>query len=142
MLTQPRPSIRRLIEPIKPAKRTPVTDMVTGPISSLERNPQSPRGWKNREMDGVGLGIVAALGRSDGHKRPEKIAVGTPIKCISAPITIGSPGVGFHGPKCVGLSDGPPPLAEDLWAFRPADFLSQCYLCTKKLHGKDIYMYR
>ncbi|KAI3938891.1 hypothetical protein MKW92_012514 [Papaver armeniacum] len=26
--------------------------------------------------------------------------------------------------------------------YPPSDFLSSCYLCRKKLHGKDIYMYR
>ncbi|MED6185266.1 hypothetical protein PIB30_055405 [Stylosanthes scabra] len=27
-------------------------------------------------------------------------------------------------------------------SFSKSDFLSSCYLCRKKLHGKDIYMYR
>lgn len=32
--------------------------------------------------------------------------------------------------------------AEDTPAFPTSDFLSSCHLCRKKLHGKDIYMYR
>ena len=147
------PIHRTLPDPIKPAHRSPFSDMVSGPVSPLERNPLSHKGWKNRESDGVGLGIVAALERLDGRERLEKIAVGTPIKCVSVPISNGCAGAEMgcrtgrrwcserrvdcyvHGDG--GLFDGPQPRA-----FRPAAFLGYCHLCRKKLDGKDIYMYR
>ncbi|KAA8534751.1 hypothetical protein F0562_029807 [Nyssa sinensis] len=36
----------------------------------------------------------------------------------------------------------PARLGEDNTRFTASDFLSSCHLCQKKLHGKDIYMYR
>ncbi|XP_058108670.1 FCS-Like Zinc finger 14-like [Magnolia sinica] len=36
----------------------------------------------------------------------------------------------------------PPQFTDENLAFPTSDFLSSCYLCRKKLHGKDIYMYR
>ncbi|PKA52319.1 hypothetical protein AXF42_Ash010215 [Apostasia shenzhenica] len=85
------------------------------PASPLERNPQSPKGWKKREADGVGLGIVAAL-----QKPPPKLVV-----AASAPITISLRPAGAAGAE-----------------FPAADFLSCCFLCRKRLQGKDIYMYK
>ncbi|KAI0495070.1 hypothetical protein KFK09_025217 [Dendrobium nobile] len=90
-------------------------------FSPLERNPQSPKGWKKREAEGVGLGIVAALEKA----RPSKI-VATSQK--SAPI------------------DVTPPRNEEASAavgeFPVTEFLSCCNLCRKRLDGKDIYIYR
>ncbi|XP_077230862.1 FCS-Like Zinc finger 14-like [Tasmannia lanceolata] len=36
----------------------------------------------------------------------------------------------------------PPRYTDEIPRFPAADFLNSCYLCRKKLHGKDIYMYR
>ncbi|KAI9191209.1 hypothetical protein LWI28_005148 [Acer negundo] len=33
-------------------------------------------------------------------------------------------------------------FVDDFSAYPTSDFLSSCHLCSKKLHGKDIYMYR
>eukprot|EP00262_Sarcandra_glabra_P001459 TRINITY_DN1157_c0_g7_i1.p1 TRINITY_DN1157_c0_g7~~TRINITY_DN1157_c0_g7_i1.p1 ORF type:complete len:233 (-),score=17.08 TRINITY_DN1157_c0_g7_i1:194-892(-) len=46
--------------------------------------------------------------------------------------------------KDLGVFYASPPsfFEETLPAFPDSDFLSSCYLCRKKLHGKDIYMYR
>ncbi|XP_010261774.1 PREDICTED: uncharacterized protein LOC104600503 [Nelumbo nucifera] len=38
--------------------------------------------------------------------------------------------------------ESPPRWGEEIPAFPTSDFLSACYLCRKKLHGRDIYMYR
>ncbi|KAL5697250.1 hypothetical protein ACHQM5_030886 [Ranunculus cassubicifolius] len=38
--------------------------------------------------------------------------------------------------------ESPPRVVEPVMAFPRLDFLSSCYLCKKKLHGVDIYMYR
>ncbi|XP_020586375.1 uncharacterized protein LOC110028739 [Phalaenopsis equestris] len=80
------------------------------PTSPLERNPQPSKGWKKKESDGVGLGILAQLSkaRSRGDDATAELA------------NLSAAGEGF-------------PVA---------DFLSCCYLCRKRLHGKDIYMYR
>ncbi|KAG0476435.1 hypothetical protein HPP92_012845 [Vanilla planifolia] len=71
---------------------------------------RSPKGWKNRNAEGVGLAIVAALEKPGPV--PPNLAV--TFKTRSAEIAGGF----------------------------PVDFLSCCYLCGKKLHGRDIYMYR
>ncbi|XP_077214616.1 FCS-Like Zinc finger 14-like [Tasmannia lanceolata] len=36
----------------------------------------------------------------------------------------------------------PPKYSDFGWIFRTEDFLNFCYLCRKKLHGLDIFMYR
>ncbi|KAK1309427.1 hypothetical protein QJS10_CPA09g00067 [Acorus calamus] len=84
---------------------------------------RSPRVWRAPESEGVGLGIVAALERSSsGGDQAARAVVGSPKVHLSVPMTI------------VGKRSGE--------EFKVADFLSCCYLCRKKLHGKDIYMYR
>ncbi|MQL77999.1 hypothetical protein Taro_010438 [Colocasia esculenta] len=153
-------------------------------MSPLER---SPRGWKNRESAGVGLGIVAALEKSgSGGDVAAKAVMGSPRVGAPSPV-LGSParvggGVTWEGccggagaagggavrgkNTCRGVfcavdeeEDGCEArwgergslcssaylhrtAAEDFRVFPAADFLSSCYLCKKKLHGEDIYMYR
>ncbi|KAK1264333.1 hypothetical protein QJS04_geneDACA013534 [Acorus gramineus] len=78
----------------------------------------SPKGWRAaREAEGVGLGIVAALERERERER-ERLSFH-----VSVPMAI------------VGKRN----CDEE---FKVAEFLSSCYLCRKKLHGRDIYMYR
>ncbi|KAJ4953555.1 hypothetical protein NE237_030387 [Protea cynaroides] len=43
-------------------------------------------------------------------------------------------------PACVGIGGDSAML--EIPAFLTPDFLSSCHLCRKKLHGRDIYMYR
>lgn len=117
--------------------------MVAGWASPLERDPQSPKGWKNRESDGIGLGIVLVT-------RPNK------VRYASEPISIGSYERAYQfGCKWSSCDENAVEVdcglfyrsskamtGDILGGFRPAEFLNFCYLCRKKLHGKDIYMYR
>ncbi|XP_020275383.1 uncharacterized protein LOC109849913 [Asparagus officinalis] len=135
LLRQSPPAIRKLPDPIR--------SMVAGWASPLERNPQSPKGWKNRESDGIGLGVVLVT-------RPNK------VRCAPEPISIGSYGRAYQfgrrrsacdengAEKDRGLfyRSSKATAGDILGGFRPAEFLNFCYLCRKKLHGKDIYMYR
>ncbi|XP_077236444.1 FCS-Like Zinc finger 13-like [Tasmannia lanceolata] len=187
---QSRPFLRRP-DPIIPGDRTGFSDFITSPRSPLEFKIRSPDGWKNRESQGIGLGIVAALEKSEEIQA--KLVLGSPKLSRSDPIPInlvrtsakfrgGFEGteIGYsesytcvisHGPNkststrvyCDGgesggefhrnvldrrwrngglFCDSPPRYTEEIAAFPMADFLSSCYLCRKKLHGKDIYMYR
>ena len=49
---------------------------------------------------------------------------------------------GERGSLCSSAYNLHTTAAEDFRFFPSADFLSSCYLCKKKLHGEDIYMYR
>ncbi|PKA64007.1 hypothetical protein AXF42_Ash005019 [Apostasia shenzhenica] len=98
----------------------PTSDSLPSP---LERNPQSPMGWRKRDSDGVGLGIVALLERSGGAgDQRRKLVVGA-----------ASASIAFISKKQAAASSGD---------FPAADFLRYCYLCRRRLDGRDIYMYR
>lgn len=161
--------IRKLPEPIDVGNRAfRHADVAPIPASPLERNPLSPNGWRNRESDGIGLGIVAALEKTGGEGS-KKLVVGAP-KVITSPraagrwrgcVDVGE--LGCSG-RCTAASEwcgngakggedlrrremghfcgSTHEVQEDAWGYRMADFLSCCYLCRKRLHGKDIYMYR
>ncbi|XP_020574299.1 uncharacterized protein LOC110020511 isoform X2 [Phalaenopsis equestris] len=109
-----------LVPATKPISGRTLLDRDTALFSPLERNPQSLKGWKKREADGVGLGIVAALEKA----RPSKIVV--TARRSSAPVIVITP---LRNAKAAG-------------DFPVAEFLSCCNLCRKRLDGKDIYMYR
>uniref|UniRef100_A0A1D1Z1W8 FLZ-type domain-containing protein n=1 Tax=Anthurium amnicola TaxID=1678845 RepID=A0A1D1Z1W8_9ARAE len=181
-----RPSdARRPPEPIVVAPRAAAEGSAQGSASPLER---SPRGWRNRESAGVGLGIVAALEKagSGGDVAAKAVAAGSAqfAAALSPPAASADRvgGVSFwEGNCCGGVTGGgghekgscrgvfcgvdedddgggatgrvpagsfcgssplPTVAAEELRFFPTADFLSSCYLCKKKLHGVDIYMYR
>jgi len=133
LLRRSQPTIRKLSDPIRPVHCSPFSDMVSGPVSPLERNPLSPKGWKNRESDGVGLGIVAALERSstspNQFEKTKYVSVS-----VSAPISIVCSSNNHHDRRVE--------IDDNLRGFQMAEFLNYCYLCRKRLHGKDIYMYR
>ncbi|KAJ0987484.1 hypothetical protein J5N97_005840 [Dioscorea zingiberensis] len=117
MAKQLRTFIRRPAEVIMAGDRAAVfVSASTTPASPLERDSQVLKGWRNREADGVGLGILAALDKAGGQAHRS-------FNASSAPVAIG---------ECLEVSEVSPAL----------DFLSCCYLCRKRLHGKDIYMYR
>ncbi|GAV76245.1 DUF581 domain-containing protein [Cephalotus follicularis] len=40
------------------------------------------------------------------------------------------------------VEESPARFMEDFLAYPTSDFLNSCHLCMRKLHGKDIYMYR
>ncbi|XP_008782831.1 FCS-Like Zinc finger 13-like [Phoenix dactylifera] len=174
MAQRSRPAIRKLPDPIHAGDR-PLWPADVSP-SPLERNPLSPKGWKNRESEGIGLGIVAALEKAGGEVS-KKLVVGAPNFHATAPIMINSPRTAGRHRSCVDVpelrcggscatttsgccGDGAKVVQDLRWrelghfygstkrvpeeapAFHMADFLSYCYLCRKRLHGKDIYMYR
>ncbi|KAJ6844946.1 uncharacterized protein M6B38_288290 [Iris pallida] len=152
LLRQP---IIKLPDPISPGGRIQFPDTPSGgPESPLERNPLSPMGWKKREAEGVGLGIVAALERSDSRgPRAAAVAIAAAVAWpkaehehgwrrndAGAATTIGARRAGERrGPFFCG---SPPTERRGQRVLPVADFLSNCHLCRKSLHGKDIYMYR
>lgn len=170
----------------------PPSDPLGSPRTLFDFKAQSPRGPRGGyDLGGVGLGIVAALGRSSGGE-----ASGTRRVC--GPRCLGRARVGggledmevddclenytyvtCHGPdksftkvyydggrdwpseherSCrdgipvgdYGVFREPSPRIaseeeeeeEDVPVFQTLDFLSSCHLCGKKLHDRDIYMYR
>ncbi|KAK8951588.1 hypothetical protein KSP39_PZI003247 [Platanthera zijinensis] len=111
-------------------------NLIPAPTSPLERNPLSPRGWKKRDSDGVGLGIVAKLDCAASSGAGVSVRRRKLLFCSgTAPIAIGSSKAAETG-----SSDDQSGVAGG--EFPVADFLRCCYLCRKRLHGKDIYMYR
>ncbi|KAI3924819.1 hypothetical protein MKW98_031070 [Papaver atlanticum] len=142
--------------------------MNVSPTNHISTEPRilSPRYSKNRTGGGVGLGIVAALETFsctvDGEKTVTKLTCGTnpsnpiAISTISK-YTNGINLKGFEGLGSVEMrsqrlykwrqvgvfyespSYNTSPVTRD---YPLSDFLSSCFLCRKKLHGKDIYMYR
>ncbi|KAH7665589.1 Zf-FLZ domain-containing protein [Dioscorea alata] len=91
---------------------------ILSPKSPLERDPLSPKNWKNRNSEGVGLAIVTSL---------EKMGL--------EHTTINIESIYNHSIKSFDE-------AEETSSFPALEFLKTCYLCSKRLEGKDIYMYR
>lgn len=140
-------------------KRPMIGELITSmsPTTNLEFKVLSPTGLINRNMGGIGLGIVAAL-----EKIPVKKAdFGCTNRMWSDPVpVVRSRNVGDRrnidkvckldegynkknrGKDCI-FSISPSRFAGgDVKVSQPAGFLNSCYLCNKKLHGKDIFMYR
>lgn len=178
----------------------PVIEILTGSLISGDRYAagNSPRGLKNFDFGGVGLGIVAALENSGGGRSEIPALFGRNLtRNRASPIPVKNSWrvnrsleememdesleeytiVTCHGPDkssttrvySGAAADGgrkgddrsPFRIQSSVKSFRgggvfhissvghadgggiPApDFLSACNLCNKKLHGKDIYMYR
>lgn len=158
-------------------------DTTGSPRGPLDMKMQSPRGLKNYDFGGVGLGIVVALDKSSesGREVLPKHAVCTSNLNRSGPITIHcskNPDeidveeytyVTCHVPNktftkvyydagegdiqnvnCNNYNNNvgvlrrttPQPLIEPELSYPTSNFLNSCHLCGKKLHGRDIYMYR
>ncbi|XP_074584916.1 uncharacterized protein LOC141840752 [Curcuma longa] len=101
------------------------------------------RRWRDRDRGRVGLGIAVAL-NDDAGPSPRKLHATAPIAIYSPRVSgVSSHSTGRAG-FSVGLCSGSRAQGVDLPAGGAcaADFLSNCYLCRKKLHGKDIFMYR
>ncbi|KAK9055571.1 hypothetical protein SSX86_026655 [Deinandra increscens subsp. villosa] len=163
-MTSRRPVIGKLITPgFKLPSTTPTEFKVL-----------SPTGVINRNMGGIGLGIVAALENIPA----KKASSGCPDRMWSDAIpvtrsrTVGDRGknddkacnleleenyankskeVNHGGKKKIGIirkkgcifNISPARFGEDdMRVPQPAGFLNSCHLCNKRLHGKDIYMYR
>ncbi|XP_068663607.1 FCS-Like Zinc finger 13-like [Aristolochia californica] len=185
-----RDPVRRVTDPIVPGERLGFSDAATSPTTLIEIKVGSPNKWRNRESEGIGLGIIAALQKSGEVQG--KFVVGSLNLSRTYPIPVSSgktsPRVGgvyersgdghsesYTSMTCGGLqssvtrvyfernevgaefkknrddrksrkmgvfSASPPRFTEDFTSFPTSDFLSCCNLCWKKLHGKDIYMYR
>ncbi|KAJ9168069.1 hypothetical protein P3X46_019641 [Hevea brasiliensis] len=183
------PMMERLSELFVSGNRGGFLDVSSAsPRSALEYRLQSPRGLKNYDLGGVGLGIVAALEKpsSDGgHEILAKYAIYSPNMNRSDPISVSSGKncercnncdlkememesledytyVTSHGPDKsstkvyydngkkghdrIGVvsmdRESPARFVDEAALYPTSDFLSSCHLCRKRLHGKDIYMYR
>ncbi|XP_051132249.1 FCS-Like Zinc finger 14-like [Andrographis paniculata] len=142
----------------------PVIEILTGSLvsgsdsgqSEVFKSPrQSPRGIKKSfDFGGVGLGIVAALEKSDGIAANSalfnrNLSRSKPIPVRNANACGGGRKGDDRTPFRIQNSNrssvfhiSPPRFAGEASGFPSPDFLSFCDLCHKKLHGKDIYMYR
>ena len=189
--------IGKLSELLVSGGRAALPDTAGSPRSPLDMNMrmQSPRGLRNYDLGGVGLGIVVALDKSseaEGEILPKYAVFPSnlnrsepiPVHSIKSPAGLpkgmneieagslenytyvtchapdktftkvyydGGEGEGWRRHGCcinnnnnnVGvLRRKPTTLVEAEPSYPTSDFLSSCHLCTKKLHGKDIYMYR
>ncbi|URE45786.1 hypothetical protein MUK42_15050 [Musa troglodytarum] len=142
MVHQPRPIIGKLPDAIFLGDRMWFAGAIPSPTTPSERNSLYPRRWKNGDSGGVGLGIAVALEKAGGES-PRK------LHATTLPIAIGSPRTsrpqvcpgGRHWERGQGgCCASPPPVANE--ESQVADFLSNCFLCGKRLHGMDIFMYR
>ncbi|KAL4571808.1 hypothetical protein LXL04_018573 [Taraxacum kok-saghyz] len=124
-------------------------EVCTSPTTPLEFKVLSPTGIIKCEMGGngigIGLGIVAALEKSNEciPAKKSSFRCRKPIGNESGeectrnwkPIEVREK-VSIFDISPAKFSDG------DVYKCIASDFLSSCHLCKKRLHGKDIYMYR
>jgi len=87
-----RPIIGKLSELLVSGNRACFLDMATSPRGPLELKMESPRGLKNYDLGGVGLGIVANLEKSKdgGREILAKYVVGCSNLNRSSPIPVNS----------------------------------------------------
>jgi zinc-finger of the FCS-type, C2-C2 len=129
---------RAIPEPITLCDRQSFSpEPVLSPTSPLERNWHSPRGWKKRETGGIGLAIVTSLEKSSDRHVTSPISIRGSFE-LSELGCSGRCTASVCGSRVAGSRD----LRLKRDEFQVADFLNCCNLCRKKLHGKDIYMYR
>jgi len=184
---RPRPMIGKLSELlVSRGREVTLPDAATATATAgSPRTPsgtvmQSPRGFKNYHLGGVGLGIVVALDKPSTEVLP-KHAVCTsnlkiqeefdveeytyvtrhvPNQTFTKVYYDGGEGeiqrhdysnktnnnniinINNHNNLGVFRRTAPQPLFESESSYPTSNFLSSCNLCGKKLHGKDIYMYR
>ncbi|KAJ0985200.1 hypothetical protein J5N97_003556 [Dioscorea zingiberensis] len=138
---------------------------------ALSRSPAS-RSPRSYDPGAIGLGIVAAMSepaRSEpipifsaratrrSPRKEEEIMLSETYTCVTSHVggnpvkkrvyyDDGSDGmaVNYRSSSTVVFETPPPPAAAVRVAppSLEADFLSRCYLCRKRLHGLDIFMYR
>ncbi|KAI7740362.1 hypothetical protein M8C21_009435 [Ambrosia artemisiifolia] len=114
--------------------------------TSLEYKVLSPAGVINRNMGGIGLGIVAALDNGSAKKVEQKRMSSDPIQVAQCVVNSNklnkSVTYKVRGNGCI-FNISPPRFGDDDMRLpQPDGFLNSCHLCNKRLHGKDIYMYR
>ncbi|KAE8691385.1 Oligouridylate binding protein 1B isoform 1 [Hibiscus syriacus] len=135
---------------------------IFNPKSPLDFKSSFPKTSKRYDVDGIGLGIVATLEKTtftDCRNR----AICCSNLIISNAI-VADFGKGFdrfkgrtddlkedythvisrpRGKSIHYVKENPEAiLAKDDVVYPTSDFLASCHFCRKKLHGKDIYMYR
>ncbi|XP_050219955.1 FCS-Like Zinc finger 14-like [Mercurialis annua] len=181
------PMIGRLSELLVSGNKTggfldaAISTPTPSPRSPVDYRIQSPRGLKNYDLGGVGLGIVAALEKSGngGHEILAKYAIFSPsYRSDPIPVKIHKEILDLdmdmdsleedytyvtrHGDDNKSLtkvfydhgghnilfdsriesSSSSARLVDEVSLYPTSDFLSSCYLCKKKLQGRDIFMYR
>ncbi|KAL4589389.1 hypothetical protein LXL04_002295 [Taraxacum kok-saghyz] len=161
-----RPLIGKLLTA---GNRSGVMEAGTSPRTPLDFKILSPRGIVTCDVVGVGLGIVAALEKSgdDIHSNSRCISIpATQTPKFDADeeeytiVTRHMPNNSYtkvydggfvyegYAVRNNGIKVEPSSLFDisparlDVKGHPEPDFLSFCHLCKKKLHGKDIYMYR
>ncbi|KAI3801236.1 hypothetical protein L1987_29340 [Smallanthus sonchifolius] len=141
-------------------RRPVIGELITSPTTPLEFKVLSPTGIINRNMGGIGLGIVAALGNKRMLSDPVPVIrsrTGGDRGMMDEDYTIvtsnipnklfrkvyhGGKKIDIRGKDCI-FNISPARFGDDdMRVPQPPDFLDSCHLCNKKLHGKDIYMYR
>lgn len=145
--------------------RSGVMEVGTSPRTPLDFKILSPRGIVTCDVRGVGLGIVAALEKSGED-------IQSTSRCITIPVThppkfdvdeesleeeytivtrhmpdnsytkVYDGGFVYEGYVTSKSLFDISPARLDVKEYPEPDFLSFCHLCKKKLHGKDIFMYR
>ncbi|KAK8535355.1 hypothetical protein V6N13_081494 [Hibiscus sabdariffa] len=167
-----RPLIGNLPELLVPSHKPGFWDPLRSPRGPFDLKTPSPRGLKRYDAGGVGLGIIASMEKSipsstavvvnHGGLRGGFVGLEEDYTLVISHHGHGksSTKVYFNGERQItdnnsghdrnrlfgAVKETPSPsstarLVEDV-GYPTLDFLSSCHLCKKKLHGKDIYMYR
>ncbi|CAF2181508.1 unnamed protein product [Brassica rapa] len=160
--------IRKLSEMLVPGRRsaTKPEDSSASPRSPLDMKFPSPVNSKRYSSGGIGLGIVAALEDGNiGSNRYDPVCYSGRFRCPEIDLSdeeytyVTSPG---EPTKVYYSDDGfelfengseyddrrknkplvEPPVIKSQNCRDATEFLSSCYLCKKRLQGKDIYMYK
>ncbi|KAI3742145.1 hypothetical protein L1987_59825 [Smallanthus sonchifolius] len=157
------------------SRRPVIGELITRPTTPLEFKVLLPTGIINRNMGGVGLGIVAALGNipanfscrnrmwsdpvpvtqsrtgGDRGKMDKVCSLDEDYTIVTSnkpnklfrKVYHGGKKIDIRGKDCIfNISAARFCGDDDMRVPQPAGFLNSCHLCNKKLHGKDIYMYR
>ncbi|KAI3772755.1 hypothetical protein L6452_03948 [Arctium lappa] len=156
-----RPVIGKLITP---GLRSGFPEVGTSPTTPFEFKVLSPRGMIHCDMSGIGLGIVAALenipakNTTFDRRNPigsdpvsvnqdeEEYTIVTRRKANESYTKVyhggfvTNQGIEIRSPASI--FDISPARFDDVKVAETSGFLSSCFLCNKRLHGKDIFMYR
>lgn len=95
--------------------------------SPLERDLSTRNSWKSRDSEGVGLAIIASLEKIYPTQWTRKVLISLNVNIKKMKGLEAKCDENVHHEKT---------------KYPPLDYLSFCYMCEKRLDGKDIYMYR
>ncbi|KAH7655379.1 Zf-FLZ domain-containing protein [Dioscorea alata] len=93
----------------------------------LERDLSTRNSWKNRDSGEVGLAIIASLEKKYPARSARKVLISLNININMMKGLEAKCDENVHHEKT---------------KYPALDYLSFCYMCGKRLDGKDIYMYR